>query len=70
MATQYTLAIALTKDGGEECIYCGKSEDDAIKAAQESDFDEIHIVSRPGVGRVIDNSGRASRKPSKKSKKT
>ena len=69
MATEYTLAIALTKNGGRECIYCGKSEDDAIKAARESDFNEVHIVSRPGVNRVIDNSKRVKEKPSKKSKK-
>lgn len=52
MATQYSVAIALTKTGFK-AIYCGPSEDEAIAEAIKSDAAEVHILSRPPVNRVI-----------------
>ncbi len=52
MATQYTVAIALTK-AGVKSIYCGNSEEAAIAEAQKSEADEVHILTTPPVNRVI-----------------
>ena len=62
MATQYTLAITEPESGKFECIYCGDSEEDAIKAGLKSKCGEVHIVTRPPVSRVIDNVRIAAKK--------